>query len=274
MKIAWLMLLLSSAFAGEDECKDAFEKGYTAGREIQELRTEVKELRAVVEKLVAMLGDNPELANVALPKETTTPKEEPPKADKPGFGTVTGKVAFLPGSTSAYVFVENVGGRLARGRKIAIGQRNKQFVPRFVVVQRGTEVSFPNEDPTYHNVFAQGPVANFDLGIYRKGDAAKSYVFTKPGLVDIFCNMHQKMSAEVLVVPNHLYAAVQPNGSFKLARVPAGRRKIVAWGPGAEPVSAWAEVAADGTVEGKLALAARQKGAHTTKERQPYGSYQ
>jgi plastocyanin len=274
MKLLIGMLLLPiAAQAGDTDCKDAFEKGYVAGKEIQELRTEVRELRAMVSKLVALLGDRPELADMQLPAEKEQPTEKPqPKG--PAFGTVTGKISFLEGSKTAYVYVENVGGRAVRGRKAEITQKNKQFAPRHLVVQKGTEVEFPNQDSIYHNVFAKSPAASFDLGIYRKGDSAKSYIFTKPGLIDIFCNQHSKMSAEVLVVPNHLYTTVSANGTFKLARVPEGRRKIVAWGPGAEPVSVWVEVSQDAPAEVKLSLLPRQKGAHSNKEGQPYGSYQ
>jgi plastocyanin len=269
-----LLLLPAVAHAGDEDCKNAFEKGYAAGKEIQELRTEVRELRAMVSKLVALLGDKAELANVQVPPPPAETPEDKPEPAATKFGTVTGKISFLDGSKAAYVYVENVGGRAVRGKKIDMTQKNKQFAPRHLVVQKGTEVSFPNQDAIYHNVFAQSPAANFDLGIYRSGDAAKSYIFTRPGLVDIYCNMHSKMSAEVLVVPNHLYASVQPNGAFKLARVPEGRRKVVAWGPGAEPVSVWVEVSAKAPAEVKLSLVPRKKGAHTNKEGQPYGSYQ
>jgi plastocyanin len=280
MNLLWsLMLLPVAANTGGADCKEAFEKGYVAGKEIQELRTEVQELRLTVTKLVELLqSKGGDLASIQAPARVE-PKDEAdrsvaPKSEGSEFGTVTGKVSFLAGSNSAWVYVENVGGRLARGRKVNVIQKNRQFAPRFIVVQKGTEVMFPNEDAIYHNVFAQNPSATFDLGIYRKGDDAKSYIFTKPGLIDIFCNMHAKMNAEILVVPNHLYTQARTNGSFKLVRVPAGRRKIVAWGPGGDQVSAWVEVAANGTSDVSLELAPRKKGSHLNKNGQPYGSYQ
>ena len=141
------------------------------------------------------------------------------------------------------------------------------------MVQRGTTVTFPNEDSTYHNVFAKDPSATFDLGIYRKGDDPKSYRFTKAGLIDVYCNMHSKMRAEVLVVPNHLYTKVRPDGSFKLSRVPPGRRKIVAWGPGAELVSKFVDVGAGDTTTLSLSLRPKKRRQHTNKNGQPYGSY-
>ncbi len=273
-----LAALPSIARAGDADCKDAFEKGYAAGKDIEELRTEVKELKGTLSKLIDILGEHPEIAALQEAKDDATRERPPPRGRKkeeaPTFGDIEGKVTFLEGTNVAYVYVDNVGGRLARGRKANIAQRNKQFAPRYLVVQKGTEVVFPNEDAIYHNVFAQNAAATFDLGIYRKGDEAKSYIFTKPGLIDIYCNMHAKMNAEILVVPNHLYTQVRPNGTFKLVRVPEGRRKIVAWGPGAAQVSGWVDVAGGKSASIKLDLTPRDQGSHTNKNGQPYGSYQ
>ncbi len=60
---------------------------------------------------------------------------------------------------------------------------------------------------------------------------------TRPGVVDIFCNIHQRMSAHVLVVPSKLYTRVRPDGSFRIEGVPAGRASVVAWSPSLKPSS-------------------------------------
>ena len=163
---------------------------------------------------------------------------------------------------------------MRRSGRIEIAQKNKQFSPRYAVIQRGTRVRFPNLDSIYHNVFSRGDTATFDLGIYRSGDDAKSYVFTKPGIAGIYCNMHSKMTAEILVVPNHLYTRVGDNGSFTLKNVPRGRRKIVAWAPNADPREQWVNVAAGGTVNVKFKLSRRKARRHLNKYNQPYGSYE
>lgn len=279
--VAVTLLFPLTAFAG-DECKEAYEKGYTVGKDLQELRGEVKQLKSALAELMEL--DRQKMAllkqllgkNVDLPETTVTVvPDQPPvtPTKKKGNGIVTGKIGFLEGNKLAYVYIENVRGRLARGRKVTVAQKNRQFRPRWLVVQRGTTVTFPNEDSTYHNVFAKDPSATFDLGIYRKGDDPKSYTFTKAGLIDIFCNMHAKMRAEVLVVPNHIYTKVRPDGSFKLSRVPPGRRKIVAWGPGAEMVSKFVNVGAGKTTSLSLSLRPRKRKQHTNKNGQPYGSY-
>jgi plastocyanin len=261
--LSMLVLSIAAANAEAQDCKEA----YQVGKDIQDLRQQIEQIKTTLAAIQKAMGER-----VDVP-EAPPSAEPPPATEAAKDGTVTGRVKFLEGSKTAYVFVENVGGRLARGRTVRINQRNKQFEPRHLVVQKGTTVEFPNDDGIYHNVFSSTPGSTFDLGIYRKGDAAKSYAFMQAGLIDVYCNMHAKMSAEILVVPNHLYAKVRPDGSFKLVRVPAGKRKIVAWAPGADMASAVVEVGA-GPAALELSLAPRKAGAHLNKSGQPYGSYQ
>ena len=65
---------------------------------------------------------------------------------------------------------------------------------------RGTTVTFPNYDAVYHNVFSPSPGNTFDLGSTRAGDKPGQVALTTPGVVDVFCNIHSKMSAKVLVL--------------------------------------------------------------------------
>lgn len=271
---AMLMVLAPLHAHAEDKCKNAYESGYQAGKDVAQLRDEVSDLRALVSQLLERLGENPELAKAATnaPSKSITPKSSPTSNKKASVGSISGKVSFASKSKIAYVYVENVRGRMARGRKATIAQSRKQFSPRWMVVQKGTTVSFPNQDNIYHNVFSKSPLASFDLGIYRSGDKAKAYTFTKPGVVNVYCNMHEKMNAEVLVVPNYLYTRVATDGSFNLKRVPVGKRKLVAWAPGAKLSTTWVNVKG-GNNRAKLQLKAAGKRSHKNKHGQPYGSY-
>ncbi len=270
---AVLMALAPLHARAEDKCKNAYESGYQAGKDVAALRREVKDLRALVSQLLERLGENPELAKAPANSERITPEAPPPSSNKQAsLGTITGKVSFPSSSKVAYVYIDNVRGRMARGRKATVSQSRKQFSPRWLVVQKGTTVSFPNQDNIYHNVFSKSPLASFDLGIYRSGDKAKTYTFTKPGVVNVYCNMHEKMNAEVLVVPNYLYTRVAADGSFNLKRVPVGKRKLVAWAPGAKLSTTWINVKG-GTNRAKLQLKSAGKRSHKNKHGQPYGSY-
>ena len=160
---------------------------------------------------------------------------------------VDGKVSISGGDLSdIYVFVENVRSNPVRGRTLEIKQENKQFSPRLAVVQAGTQVVFPNLDTVFHNVFSNSPKNSFDLGSYRAGDKPRSVIMTTPGLVEIFCNVHQKMNANVMVVPNSLYAKVRADGSFHIENVPVGSRKLVAWSPNTKLVAQKVEVTLTG----------------------------
>ncbi|XXF80043.1 hypothetical protein P2318_09925 [Myxococcaceae bacterium GXIMD 01537] len=190
-------------------------------------------------------------------------------------GLVTGKVTIQGGSLeNAVVYVETLKDRLARGRKHEIKQVNKQFSPRFSVVPRGTTVSFPNHDSIFHNVFSLSAGNTFDLGTYRSGDKPGEVALSTPGVVQVFCNLHSQMSASVLVTPSRFYAMVKKDGSFELDGVPAGKHRIVAWMPNAEPVTREVEITGDAPAELSFALTPKSAASHTNKFGQPYGSYQ
>jgi len=195
-------------------------------------------------------------------------------AEERRTATLEGKIQLPPGARSAdvYVYVENVKAGHVKGKSIEIKQENKQFSPRLAVVQAGTNVLFPNFDAIYHNVFSMSPHNSFDLGSYRAGDKPRSVTLTTPGVVEIFCNMHQKMSADVLVVPSPLYTKVRADGTFRIENVPVGMRKVVAWSPGIKAAQQRVEVTpAGGDVS--FALEREEARAHANKLGQAYGSY-
>ncbi|HVT07351.1 MAG TPA: carboxypeptidase regulatory-like domain-containing protein [Polyangia bacterium] len=188
-------------------------------------------------------------------------------------GVIHGKVAVPAGEPVAYVYVENVMAPPVKGEHKVIQQSGKKFLPGWAVIQRGTTISFPNNDNIYHNVFSLSAGNSFDLGLYNAGSEAKSHTFMEPGPVDVYCNIHPDMAARVLVVPNRYFAKVKPDGTFEIAGVPAGRRKVVAWAPGASPATDWVEVGADKPAELSLKLEPKS-GAHKNKAGQSYGSYE
>jgi plastocyanin len=187
-------------------------------------------------------------------------------------GTVRGKVTIPGDEPVAYVFVENIRGPAVPG-KVVIEQVNKQFQPTWAVVQRGKTVSFPNLDNIYHNVFSLSSGNAFDLGLYASGGEVKSHMFSEPGVVDIHCNIHPNMATSVLVVPNRYFAKVKADGTFELAGVPSGKRKIAAWAPGSKLSSDWVEVPTGANVDVNLRLESKSPG-HTRKDGRPYGSYE
>ena len=109
-----------------------------------------------------------------------------------------------------------------------IRQKGENFVPRVVAVPVGSEVSFPNDDPIYHNVFSLSRVKTFDLGRYPQG-TSRSQRFTKAGLVKVFCQIHSHMSATVMVFDHPWFATPDEQGRFGLPAMPPGMHAITAW---------------------------------------------
>ena len=111
---------------------------------------------------------------------------------------------------------------------IAISQKEKKFEPRVAVVSTGSTVDFPNFDRVFHNVFSLSTPKSFDLGLYRKGKS-KSVSFSRPGLVQVYCNIHPHMAAYLMVVDSRRHAVADDNGRLLLKNVPVGRQRVNGW---------------------------------------------
>lgn len=188
--------------------------------------------------------------------------------------SLSGRVELRGGGAASdtYVFISDVKGSPVKGRTVEIKQEGKQFSPRLAVVQSGTSVVFPNLDSVYHNVFSNSPRNAFDLGSSRGGETPHAVRLTKTGVVEVFCNMHQKMSANILVVPSPLYAKVRADGTFRIDNVPLGSHRVIAWSPGAKSVEQKVSLTSGGS-QVAFALDVDEHKAHLNKLGQAYGSY-
>jgi plastocyanin len=109
-----------------------------------------------------------------------------------------------------------------------IQQLDRRFQPDLVVVPAGSAVSFPNMDPIFHSVFSLSKAKTFDLGSYDRGETRK-VLFSKPGIVDVYCHLHPNMTATVVVTPSRFYARLDRGGHYQIADVPPGQYTVVAW---------------------------------------------
>jgi plastocyanin len=187
--------------------------------------------------------------------------------------TVTGRVRTSGQPLGdAYVYLDGPRASPVRGQTIEIKQKDKQFSPRVAVVPLGTRVVFPNQDTVIHNVFSTASGNAFDLGSIKAGETSAPVTLLKPGVVEVFCNIHAKMRSDILVVPNSHWTRVAPDGSFSLSGVPLGARRVVLWSPAAKPIAQQVEVTAKGgTVTFTAEPAAIRP--HLNKRGAAYGSY-
>jgi len=108
-------------------------------------------------------------------------------------------------------------------------QSGMQFRPALLPVQVGTVVKFPNGDDFYHSVFSYSKAKRFDLGRYRKEDRPPpTVVFDKPGVVKLYCEIHQHMRGVVLVLETPYFTRTT-NNIYELPNLPAGNYMLKAW---------------------------------------------
>lgn len=153
----------------------------------------------------------------------------------------------------AVLFVDRVPARAesalaaSRGEMPRLAQKDQCFVPRVVAIAAGMKVDFPNLDPIYHNVFSFSPARRFDLGKYPRGNS-RQVVFPKPGLVNVYCDIHTSMEAFVLVLPHHGIARPSVTGDFALPDLPAGHYVLHAWHPDLGEQKVGVDIPASGDV--------------------------
>jgi hypothetical protein len=132
------------------------------------------------------------------------------------------------------VYVEGPNARLNPRQGIprlpALKQINQSFEPHVLGVSVGTTVDFPNGDLVYHNVFSYSKAKKFDLGYYGKGKS-KQITFDKPGVVQVFCDIHSNMSAYVLVVDSPYVTQPDEAGNYSLPHLPPGKYTLRVWHP-------------------------------------------
>lgn len=196
----------------------------------------------------------------------------------PATGEVTGEVVLLetartPGRLEeTVVWLEGDGLRATAPTRATILTREKTFRPRVTLVAPGAVVAFPNDDSFDHNVFSLAETAPFDLGLYSRGEG-RTAAFPRAGLVKVYCNVHARMSAFVLVLDGPA-AFADAEGRFRLPEVPAGRYTLHAWHERAGEVRQAVDVPATGSASVRLVLDARAYRVvpHLDKEGKPYGA--
>ena len=107
-------------------------------------------------------------------------------------------------------------------------QRDAHFSPPFLVVAAGQPVEMANDDAIYHNVFSYSRPNDFDLGLYPAGES-RTLVLRHPGIVKIYCSIHESMNATILVAPTPWFDVVGAGGDYALRGVPPGRYRAVVW---------------------------------------------
>ena len=151
-----------------------------------------------------------------------------------GIGWPGGPAAAPAEFRPAVVYLDSAPSRafeLPEPGRASMDQRDQTFVPHVLAITVGTTVDFPNSDLTFHNVFSLSKTKAFDLGRYSRGKS-KAVRFDRPGVVQVFCDIHSHMSAYILVFAHRYYALTDPSGRYAIDGVPPGVYTLAVWHEG------------------------------------------
>ena len=123
-----------------------------------------------------------------------------------------------------------VGTQKQAPKKGIIRQRNKMYIPFVSVFQKGTAVSFINQDKFKHHVYSFSNAKKFEIKLYS-GKPPKSTLFNNPGTVTLGCNIHDHMLAYAYIVDTPFYALSANTGKAVLRNIPNGKYRLKLWHP-------------------------------------------
>ncbi len=113
------------------------------------------------------------------------------------------------------------------GKTVIIDQIDKEFINHVTPVQVGSTISFPNHDQIRHHVYSFSSAKNFEIPLY-KGVPANPITFDQPGVVVLGCNIHDQMSAYIVVVDSPFFTKTDEQGHASLS-LPAGDYELRYW---------------------------------------------
>jgi len=114
--------------------------------------------------------------------------------------------------------------------KIAImDQVETQFSPHILVVQKDTQVRFPNSDSVKHHVYSFSQAKTFELQLYKELHA-NPLLFSKLGSVELGCNIHDWMLGYIFVVESPYFAKTDIKGNVTF-ELPDGEYQLDVWHP-------------------------------------------
>lgn len=157
------------------------------------------------------------------------------------------RVDYKSASENVVVYIEKADGTFTPpAANPRIVQKKASFEPTVLPIVAGTTVDFPNMDAIFHNVFSYSKTKPFDLGLYKSG-ASKSVTFTQTGQVTMYCSIHRKMKADILILQNPYFAVTDTKGKYKITGAPEGKHTLTAWHDRFPEATVVVEVAAGAT---------------------------
>ena len=114
--------------------------------------------------------------------------------------------------------------------RYVVSQRKIQFHPFVSIVPIGADVSVPNLDPTKHHVYSFSAAKRFELKLFAR-DQSRTVHFDHAGVVALGCNIHDQMSAFIVITTSAWTARTNAQGVAAFADAPNAPGRLTVWHP-------------------------------------------
>lgn len=112
---------------------------------------------------------------------------------------------------------------------VVLDQVNFQYTPHVAAVQVGQTLRVRSSDDALHNVHIHGKHNPQTNQFTRTANEWLDYVYEKPEVLRLKCDVHPWMSAYVAVVENPYFGISDDNGAYEITGLPDGDYTLVAW---------------------------------------------
>ncbi len=187
-------------------------------------------------------------------------------------GRITGVVSFnakKPNTLPAVIYLVGLVESAPKEPALMM-QKSRNYIPEILAITKGQQVVFTNKDRVVHNVFSMSEAKQFDLG-EAKPEVSAPVDFTRTGIIDIYCNIHSMMIANILVLPNRKFSYTDKTGRYQIDGIPTGKYQLFAWHRMASPFKKDIEIVAGQTLDIPFTLTLDKEPApHLNKAGKPY----
>jgi len=137
------------------------------------------------------------------------------------------------GLKNVVVSLVSVNGKPTVASRITLDQKDCEYLPHVQAVPVGSRVEILNSDGILHNVHAYFNGLDPKDTVFNKAQPKFlkkiSQTLDRAGTYYFNCDVHNHMSAFIVVLDHPYYALTDEDGSFTVADVPAGSYMVQAW---------------------------------------------
>lgn len=118
----------------------------------------------------------------------------------------------------------------ARDDRVLLTFARDSLDPVATVAKVGAWLEIWNADSVFHQPFSRSPAAPFE-GRSVRPNTGTALRLNERGLIQIFCQLHDRESAEVLVLESGAWTRPDSTGAFTFPRLKPGHYVIRSWHP-------------------------------------------